>query len=153
MSGVTRSLEPLAPRFVEALEDVVAAMRILGHDPWIFETLRTPARQAALYARGRTVPGRIVTKASSHLRSWHGHGLAADIICRDTHWNATSAFWSDLGRACRTVGLTWGGDWRQFPDRPHVQWGRCPPGPTPADRERTQDIGMAATWAHYGADA
>lgn len=148
---VNRDLTLLAPGMRRAVEAVVAEMQGAGWDPWVFECNRTAERQAWIYAQGRTRPGKVVTKAASHLQSWHGHGLAVDIIDRQKHWDATPGFWSALGAACRRHGLTWGGDWASFPDRPHCQWGECPPGPRAEDRMRTADNGMLMTWARYGA--
>jgi peptidoglycan L-alanyl-D-glutamate endopeptidase CwlK len=132
------------------VERVLAQLRADGRTPWLFECVRTPARQAWLYAQGRTRPGVIVTNAADHLRSWHGHGLAVDIVCRRTLWD-DPAFFRALGRAVAAEGLTWGGAWPTLPDAPHLQWGGCPVGPRAADRTRTAADGMAATWAAYGA--
>lgn len=148
---VNRDLAGLAPAMRRAVEAVVAEMTAGGFDPWVFECNRTAERQAWIYAQGRSRPGAIVTKAASHLQSWHGHGLAVDIISKAKHWGAKNAFWEALGRACRQHGLTWGGDWTRFPDRPHCQWGKCPPGPAAVDKTRTAEQGMEATWARYGA--
>lgn len=42
------------------------------------QTLRSSAKQTALYAQGRTTPGPIVTWAEGG-RSYHNYGLAVDI--------------------------------------------------------------------------
>lgn len=145
-----RDAAQLAPKMQAAVEAVLAELTAQGRTPWLFEAVRTPARQAYLYAQGRTRPGAVVTNASSHLRSWHGHGLAVDIICRQALW-ASPAFFAALGPVAEAHGLTWGGRWPTLPDAPHLQWGRCPTGPRAADRARTAAEGMAATWAVYGA--
>jgi len=147
---VDRDPAKLAPGFRGLVEAVLADLTGQGFDPWLFEAVRTAERQAFLYAKGRTLPGPIVTKAKSHLQSWHGHGLAVDIISRGALWNAPPAFWTALGAACAAHGLTWGGAWTTMPDRPHCQDGRIPVGPKKADRERTAAEGMVATWTHYG---
>lgn len=151
--SVDRDLSKLAPAFVVRVQNVVAELEGLGFDPWVFEGLRTAERQAFLYSKGRTIPGSIVTKAKSHLSSWHGHGLAVDIISRSKLWNAPESFWQALGAACQSRGLTWGGVWTKFPDKPHVQWGECPASPTAEDKARTRDQGMEATWFAYSAVA
>lgn len=145
-----RDVTQLAPGMQAAVAAVLAALRAEGRTPWLFECVRTPARQAYLYAQGRTRPGAVVTNAASHLQSWHGHGLAVDIICRVGLWTAPQ-FFAALGPVAETHGLTWGGRWPTLPDVPHLQWGRCPTGPRAADRARTAAEGMAATWALYGA--
>jgi len=82
---------------------------------------RSFEEQNRLYALGRTKPGRIVTKARGGY-SWHNFGLAADyafISGGQLTWNGP---WKIFGRIARECGLEWGGDWKKFPDRPHVQW-------------------------------
>lgn len=153
MVPMDRDLAKLAPGFRRRVEAVVKDLETAGLDPWVVECVRTAERQAWLYAQGRTRPGNIVTKAKSHLQSWHGHGLAVDIISRSAHWGAPASFWTALGQACTAHGLTWGGHWRSFPDRPHCQDGRVPVGPKPADRERTATAGMHVTWQYYGVAA
>jgi len=53
-----------------------------------FETLRTPERQAFLYAQGRTSPGHKVTKARPW-HSWHNFGLAFDcaVLAAGGQWS------------------------------------------------------------------
>lgn len=95
-------------------------------------TLRPIAEQAALYARGRTVPGRRVTNARPGY-SYHNFGLAIDVVPRrllalpawgDTpaHRAEADALWHKLGAIGRGLGLSWGGDFHAFPDRPHFEW-------------------------------
>jgi peptidoglycan L-alanyl-D-glutamate endopeptidase CwlK len=150
MVPMDRDPGKLAPGFWTRIQAVVATLQGWGLDPWVVECVRTKERQAWLYAQGRTRSGAVVTKAQSHLQSWHGHGLAVDIVSRSLHWNAPPSFWTALGKACRAHGVTWGGDWKNFPDRPHCQDARVPVGPKAADKVRTAGQGMAATWAAYG---
>lgn len=96
---------------------------------------RSFEEQNRLYALGRTKPGRIVTKARGGY-SWHNFGLAADyafISGGQLTWNGP---WKLFGRIARECGLEWGGDWRKFPDRPHVQWRR---GKTLAEMRRAME--------------
>lgn len=46
---------------------------------FVFEAFRSPARQAHLYAKGRTAPGPIVTYAKPW-HSYHQYGLAVDLV-------------------------------------------------------------------------
>lgn len=159
---VTRDLHVLAPKFRSAVERVLDTMRGLGHDTLVFETLRTHQRQAFLYGFGRDYDdGRgVVTYSADADETWHGYGLAVDIICRRTLWGADVAFWDALGRACQRERLTWGGDWNgdgrtedeTFPDRPHVQWG--PPmrrSPSPRASRLMATGGPPAVWREVGA--
>ncbi len=58
----------------------------------VFEACRTPQRQAALYARGRTRPGTKVTWVGPW-KSIHQYGLAVDfVLCPGGNWS-----WDDKG--------------------------------------------------------
>ena len=93
---------------------------------------RSIEEQNRLYALGRTKPGRIVTKARGG-HSWHNFGLAADYAFISGGQLTWDGPWKLFGRIARECGLEWGGDWRKFPDRPHVQWRR---GKTLAEMRR-----------------
>ncbi len=82
---------------------------------------RSTGEQNALYAKGRTKPGEIVTNARGGY-SWHNFGLGADyafVVGGRITWNGP---WNVFGRIARSCGLEWGGDFKRFSDRPHVQW-------------------------------
>ena len=159
---VVRDLSVLAPRFRSALERVLETMRGLGFTPLVAETLRTDARQTFLYGFGRDYDdGRgVVTHAADADETWHGYGLAADVVCAKHLWGATPAFWEALGRACARERLTWGGDWdgdgdsrdETFLDRPHIQWG--PPmrrSPSPRAGRLLAQGGPPLVWREVGA--
>ena len=159
---VQRSLDGLAPKFRAAIERVLEQMRDNGHDPFVFETLRTEARQSFIFGFGREYDdGRgIVTHSESAIDTWHGYGLAVDIICRRTLWGASRQFWLSLGAACASEGLVWGADWNgngrtddeRFVDRPHVQWGNgMRRSPSSRAVALQQQGGNAAVWAAVGA--
>lgn len=88
----------------------------------IFETYRTPERQKYLYAKGRTLPGDIVTNVKT--AGLHGKRLAADVVWIDTkgnwRWDGPEKLWAILGHCARAHGLIWGGDW-EIHDTPHIQ--------------------------------
>lgn len=149
---VQRSLDLCAPGFARHMRATLEALDG-GLVETVFETLRTAERQAFLHGFGRDYDdGRgIVTNAPTNLNSWHGFGLACDVIEKTAGWNAPASFWSALGVAGERHGLAWGGRWKH-PDLPHLQWGACPVSPTDADRALLRTQGMAAVWAKYGAD-
>ncbi|WKW11811.1 M15 family metallopeptidase [Pseudogemmatithrix spongiicola] len=149
-----RSLTRLAPAMAAAIVAAEAACRESGLLVLRFETSRSRARQEWLYAQGREVrpPERIVTKASSALRSWHGYGLAVDFIHPKLHWGAPEQWWQDVAAIVTPHGLAWGGDWPTLPDVPHYQWARCSIAPRVADRTDYARGDLAAVWARYGAD-
>lgn len=84
---------------------------------------RTAAQQNALYAQGRTKPGKIVTNARAG-QSLHNYGVAFDMFI--TNKNGTSASWdtaklNQAGRMAEQLGFEWGGRWKSIVDRPHIQ--------------------------------
>jgi hypothetical protein len=80
--GVTRDMAPLSPEFRERLQRVMERMKQeFGHDVTVVETVRSPERQAALFAQGRSTPGPVVTWT---LDSKHAHGRAADLMVDGT---------------------------------------------------------------------
>jgi len=82
---------------------------------------RSPEEQNRLYAQGRTEAGKVVTNARGG-QSWHNFGLAADyafVVNGQITWKGP---WNIFGRIAHECGLEWGGDFKRFPDRPHVQW-------------------------------
>jgi len=89
----------------------------------ITETWRTTAEQNALYAQGRTTPGRIVTNArGDSFQSPHQWGVAFD-FCKNVRGQEFSdtAFFNNVGAIAKSIGLFWGGDFRSFIDRPHLE--------------------------------
>jgi peptidoglycan L-alanyl-D-glutamate endopeptidase CwlK len=99
-------------------------------------TLRTFKEQDDLYAKGRTVPGPVVTKAKAGL-SMHNYGLAIDIVLivdkdgdgrfESASWDVKSDFdgdgksdWQEVVTIFKQYGWTWGGDWK-FYDAPHFE--------------------------------
>lgn len=100
--------------------------------------LRTFDQQADIYAKGRTLPGSIVSNAEPG-QSYHNYGLAFDIVLLyDNDGNGTfeEASWDDLrdGDNDRTPDWmevvafmksrdwVWGGDFKSFSDKPHFQF-------------------------------
>lgn len=100
-AAVERSITRLDPAFRERLERVMERMqKEFGHDVSVVETVRTQARQNALYAQGRTAPGQVVTWTKS---SKHGKGLAADLMV-DSEWNNPQGY-AHLADIAREEGL------------------------------------------------
>lgn len=94
------------------------------------QTLRTIAEQDALYAQGRTKPGKIVTWAKGG-KSYHNYGLAIDICLiidgKEASWDITKDFdkdrisdWMEIVAIFKSRGWEWGGDWEKK-DYPHFQ--------------------------------
>lgn len=143
-----RSLDVLAPKFRAALEALLADLP----DAKVAETLRTPERQSFLYGFGRDYDdGRgIVTQAPTNLTTWHGYGLAADVVHRVHEWDAGTSWFLHLGEVAEHHGLKWGGAWRH-PDLPHVYWGRCKDTPSYVAVGLYTTRGIEAVWQAVGA--
>jgi peptidoglycan L-alanyl-D-glutamate endopeptidase CwlK len=99
-------------------------------------TLRTFAEQDALFAQGRSKPGKVVTNAKGG-QSYHNYGLAIDIVLildkdkngtfETASWDVKSDFdgdkkadWMEVVQIFKRFGFEWGGDWK-FLDLPHFQ--------------------------------
>jgi peptidoglycan L-alanyl-D-glutamate endopeptidase CwlK len=85
---------------------------------------RSKAEQDALYAIGRTKPGKIVTNARGG-QSNHNYGVAVDLCLysadgRTVSWNVNGPFRKVIS-AMKAEGFKWGGDWRSFKDYPHFE--------------------------------
>jgi len=94
---------------------VLADVRAAGLSPRLVSGRRTCAEQRALFAKGRTAPGPIVTKADG-CRSWHAHGRAVDVQL------SAAADYQQLGEAAKRHGGKWGGDFQGFPDPGHIEY-------------------------------
>jgi peptidoglycan L-alanyl-D-glutamate endopeptidase CwlK len=93
-----------------------------GYDMVLIEGYRSPQRQASLAALGPSV-----TRAGP-FESYHQLGLAADcaflrngriVISEKDPW--AMAGYSHYGEIAKSVGLVWGGDWRNLRDLGHVE--------------------------------
>ena len=95
-----------------------------GEEVLITDAYRSNDEQDALYAKGRTEPGPVVTNASGGY-SLHNYGVAIDIVPITPNGEAD---WSDydsferLANVAKKHGMEWGGDWTSFPDAPHLQY-------------------------------
>ncbi len=100
-TGVERDVARLDPEFRDRLERVMDRMRQeFGHTVAIVETVRSQARQDALFAQGRTAPGPVVTWTKN---SKHGKGLAADLVV-DGQWQNPAGY-ARLAELARQEGL------------------------------------------------
>lgn len=103
---------------------------IKHRDCYIVSGLRTQEEQAALYAKGRTVPGDIITyKDGIDRRSKHQSGMAVDVVPWPEKWDKEAL--RDFGNFVKGIAvmmkryntiehdIKWGGDWTNFVDMPH----------------------------------
>lgn len=98
----------------------------------ITEGFRTKEYQDSLYAKGRTVPGKVVTNAKgSTYSSQHMWGIAFDIAINDSKLLYDTATIKKVAKIAKSskVGFKWGGDWKDIIDNPHFylgKWGSTP---------------------------
>ena len=121
---MARNISQLHPRLQVAVSKLKAQFPNIG----IGECFRTVAEQDALYAKGRTAPGNIVTNAKgSTYSSQHQWGIAVDFFKNVAgHEYDDTSFFNAVGAYAKSIGLGWGGDWKNPVDRPHLylpDWG------------------------------
>lgn len=96
----------------------------------IVQGLRTIKEQNDLYAKGRTKPGKIVTKAKGG-SSYHNYGLAFDfalLFDQDNNgsyeklvWDERNPYWKEVVKAFEAKGWFWGGNFSTIHDAPHLE--------------------------------
>jgi peptidoglycan L-alanyl-D-glutamate endopeptidase CwlK len=116
---------------------ILLTMDAFQHPMTVTAAVREDAEQQALYAKGRTAPGSIVTNAdgilkrSNHQRKADGMGHAVDMAFlvdgpdRDSEldtpsWDESHP-WAVYGALAEALGLTWGGRWPTLRDLPHIE--------------------------------
>ncbi len=128
----SRSLDDLQPTVRAMAEQLLARSAAVGIPLDVTFTMRDFATQDALYARGRTCPGCIVTDARAGY-SFHNYGLAIDVVPTELlalpdwgdtpdHQARTDALWARVGAIGKAIGFRWGGEFRSIRDRPHFEW-------------------------------
>jgi peptidoglycan L-alanyl-D-glutamate endopeptidase CwlK len=127
---MSRSLNDLHPAMQPLAAECLNNCKAAGIDLLITCTWRSAAEQDALYAQGRTTPGRIVTRAKAG-QSKHNHtlagrpaSLALDVVplrLGKPVWAASDAIWQDVGRIGKACGLEWAGEWTRMREFPHFQ--------------------------------
>ena len=145
------------PRMQKIAAQWITACKAEGINVAISETLRTAAEQDALYAKGRTKPGNIVTNAKgSSYRSQHQWGIAFDFYLKmdvdgdgkiaDDAYNDSKGHFRKAAEIGKKLGLAWGGDWSSIVDKPHLylpDWGSTP---TPLIKQYKTPEKFMKTW-------
>jgi peptidoglycan L-alanyl-D-glutamate endopeptidase CwlK len=112
----------LHPFIRDKVRQFLSLAKESGIDLLITSGMRTFQEQEKIYQQGRTLPGPIVSWAKPGT-SYHNYGLAIDvvpIVNGQAIWGSTNT-WNRLGALGKSLGFTWGGDWKRKPDRPHFQ--------------------------------
>jgi len=153
---VSRDLGKLAPLFAARVRAAIEECNAPENDlrAMVYEAYRSQALQAMYYKRGRTVipPQRPVTNAPTNMQSWHGYGLAVDVVHREKFWSPPGGeqWFRDVAKIFKKHDCSWGGDWTHA-DPPHFQWGRCTASPSEEARRLCESQGMQAVWAKLAA--
>ncbi len=124
-----RGIDRLHPELVPLCREFVRRCREAGLNVHVTETFRTQAEQDAIYAQGRTKPGGIISNAP-YPKSPHCWGVAFD-FCRNVRgreYDDSDGFFAKCGAVGKELGLTWGGDWKRFVDKPHLEMTKFMPG-------------------------
>lgn len=115
-------------RIEELMEQAQPILDAAGVRLEVISGLRSWQQQAALYAKGRTQPGRKVTNAPPG-SSWHNYGLAVDFgIFRGSTYldeaepRTTDRLYREIAVIARNLGVEWAGDWKTFQETPHFQY-------------------------------
>ena len=120
----SRSIDELDPRVAMKCQNFIAVCKDAGIDVLITSTYRDHESQDALYAQGRTAPGKVVTNAKGG-QSFHNYRLAFDfcpIVNGKPQWSDLPTF-KRCGDIGASLGLEWAGNWKgNFREYAHLQW-------------------------------
>ena len=125
---LTKELQPLCSKLINHANVVLASQNA---SVIITCTYRNKDEQAALYAQGRTLPGKKVTNArpgeSKHnLVDKSGNPAAeafdiAILVNGKLNWDLEHPVWEIAGKLGEALGLEWAGRWTRFREGPHFQ--------------------------------
>lgn len=148
-------LQNVLPQLADRIRRMADMLAQEGIAIRVVQALRTWAEQDALYAQGRTAPGKIVTNCRGG-QSYHNFGLAVDCAPSkngpgqpfDPDWNEQNPSWQRMVTVGQSMGLDCGATWRTFKDVPHFQLtGRFPEGePSPEMVQLFENGGTNAVW-------
>lgn len=123
----SRKIEDLHPKVAAMCRDFLARCQAEGIDVLVTSTYRDHDSQAALYAQGRTAPGKVVTNARPG-QSWHNWRVAFDVVpmrAGKPVWGTSGEdgkLWQRVGAIGEAVGLEWAGRWVKFRELAHFQY-------------------------------
>ena len=108
-------LQAIIPKFLEECKKQGLIVKTT-------DTIRTKEEQDKLYAQGRIEAGKIITWVK-YPYSNHNWGMAFDICRNDGKraYNDSDGWFKKVGDIGKKFGLTWGGDWKGTPDKPHFE--------------------------------
>ena len=119
---MSKDLLELHPKVRERFKSFLEELRKrTGQDILFSWTYRNKDQQAEMLKKG--------TSSVDYAMSWHNNedengnpaSLAADIF-NNIPGKLYDIDWKIVKKVCQEFGLEWGGDWKSFPDKPHVQY-------------------------------
>ena len=127
-----KNLEHIHPDLVKVIKE---AIKNSPHDFTVTGGQRTIEEQKALYAKGRTAPGKIVTQKngttnkSNHQAKSDGLGYAIDLYSfydgkvQVNDDKSLKVIATHIKAVAKSLGINieWGGDWKSIIDYPHFQ--------------------------------
>lgn len=113
----------LNPKIIEGTTNFIHRLEKEGIKARVYSGYRTFAKQSELYLVGRDGSGKKTVTNADAGRSYHNYGLAFDLveikggkaIWENPNWERIA----EIGK--NVFGFEWGGDWKNFKDRPHFQ--------------------------------
>ena len=116
-----RHIATLLPEVRPLARALVHKAAGMGIQIRVISGFRTYEEQAALYAQGRTAPGRVVTNARPGYSN-HNFGIAFDVgVFEGSRYLGESPKYKAVGALGMDIGLEWGGSWKTLVDEPHFQ--------------------------------
>lgn len=127
----SRRIEDLHPKLQGICKQFLLACESAGVDVILTCTYRSHEEQAQLFAQGRTMPGKIVTKAKpgqskhNHMEGGKPAALAFDIVPivdGKAVWDDKHPHWRIAGEIGENLGLNWyGRPGAIFREMPHFE--------------------------------
>jgi len=119
----SRKIEDLQLIVAARCRAFIATCEASGIGVIITSTHRDAESQDALYALGRTAPGKKVTnvRGGDSLHNWRVAFDFVPVVNGKAVWN-DDKLWTRCGEIAESVGLEWGGRWTKFVDKPHCQY-------------------------------
>lgn len=119
---MSRDVTLLHPKLRKIVPALIYECKNYGLPVLMTDGFRTKAEQDKIYAQGRTTPGIIVSQVQ-YPNSAHNWGIAFD-FCRNVRgkeYDDSDNFFARVAAIAKQYGLDWGGDWKNFVDKPHLQ--------------------------------
>lgn len=142
IKDLNKSVQSAAKKAYKAMNESETLKKLGVEKVIIVETKRDLAVQMAYYSRSRMKDPKFVkamykaaglyeptisecnTANTQTLNSNHIKGIAIDFAPYKNGkiwWNAPDSVWNEMGTIGKKYGFSWGGDWKDFKDKPHFE--------------------------------